>query len=54
MRILTAEDDPSSRLVLETTLARWGYEVVSRKDGLGALEVLQGPDPPQLAVLDWM
>ncbi len=54
MRILTAEDDPSSRLVLVTTLAKWGYEVISREDGQAAWEVLQGPNPPQLAVLDWM
>lgn len=54
MRILIAEDEPTSRLVLETTLKRWGYEVISTVDGAQAWEVLQDTGPPQLAVLDWM
>lgn len=54
MRILIAEDDATSRLVLETTLQRWGYEVISTVDGAQAWEVLKGSSPPQLAVLDWM
>ncbi len=31
MRILIAEDDMISRRVLERTLTKWGYEVVSTK-----------------------
>ena len=33
MKILIAEDDPVSRRVLETTLAKWGYEVVTTTNG---------------------
>ena len=33
MRILIAEDDMISRRVLERTLTKWGYEVVSTRDG---------------------
>lgn len=54
MRILIAEDSGPSRLALEKTLQKWGYEVVSCKDGLSAWEELQKDDPPQLAILDWM
>jgi DNA-binding response OmpR family regulator len=54
MRILIAEDDLVSRRVLETTLLKWGYEVVVAADGEAAWAVLQGDDSPRLAVLDWM
>ncbi len=54
MRILIAEDDVVSRHLLETTLTKWGYEVISTTDGLQALDVMSQPDAPSLAVLDWM
>jgi DNA-binding response OmpR family regulator len=54
MKVLIAEDDPVSRRLLETGLAKWGYEVVSTKDGAEAWRSLQTADAPQLAVLDWM
>lgn len=54
MRILIAEDDPISRRLLEVTLGKWGYEVVSCPDGESAWDTLQQPDAPSLAILDWM
>ncbi|HXI83626.1 MAG TPA: response regulator transcription factor [Verrucomicrobiae bacterium] len=54
MRVLIAEDDAVSRCLLEATLTKWGYEVVTTTDGLQALEVLSQPDAPSLAILDWM
>ena len=54
MKILIAEDDPSSNLLLQTTLEMWGYNVISTTDGKEAWEILQGIDPPSLAILDWM
>ena len=54
MRILIAEDDPVSRKVLETTLLRWGHEVVITCDGAQAWEALRAEGAPPLAVLDWM
>lgn len=53
-RILIAEDDPVSRRVLQTFLAKWGYEVVVAEDGSQALGILERQDFPRLAVLDWM
>ena len=54
MRILISDDDPISRRVLEATLGKWGYEVLTTCDGETAWEVLQAPEPPPLAILDWM
>ena len=54
MRILIADDDDVSRLELEVLLKRHGHEVVAVADGTEAWEILQGEDPPRLAILDWM
>ncbi|WP_089941911.1 GGDEF domain-containing response regulator [Candidatus Entotheonella palauensis] len=54
MRILIAEDDPISRRLLEVTLGKWGYEVMSCPDGESAWAMLQQPGAPSLAILDWM
>lgn len=54
MKILIAEDDVVSRRLLEATLVRWGYQVVAARDGREAWNVLQGEEPPPLAILDWM
>jgi len=53
MRVLIAEDDLTSRLVLEKTLAKWGYEVLAARDGNEAWKELQKPDAPTLLILDW-
>jgi len=53
-RVLIADDDPVSRCMLASFLAKWGYEVIAVGDGLEALRILQGPDAPRLAVLDWV
>jgi two-component system, cell cycle response regulator len=54
VKVLIAEDDMVSRRLLEAMLARWGYDVVITRDGTEAWQVLQGPDAPPLAILDWM
>ena len=54
MRVLIAEDDRVSRRIIESTLAKWGYEVVVTRDGEQAWEVLQGDEAPSLAIVDWM
>ena len=53
MKILIAEDDPVSRCVLEVTLTKSGFEVISTSDGHQALEIIQSQEPA-IAVLDWM
>ncbi len=54
MKILIADDEAFSRRLLEKTLERAGYEVVSVKNGRNAVEKLSEPDSPRLALLDWV
>src|SRR5271169_6374425 len=54
MRILVAEDDALSRVLLERTLQRGGYEVTAVEDGTLALAELRKQDPLRLALLDWI
>ena len=54
MKILVADDDRFSRMVLCRTLRSWGYEVEEASDGVAAAEALSRPDGPQLGVVDWM
>jgi len=54
MQVLVAEDDPVSRRLLEAHLGRWGYRAVAASDGDQAWDLLQQPDAPRLAILDWM
>lgn len=54
MKILVAEDNLFYRHALSATLKEWGYEVVAVGDGAAALEILEGPASPKLAIIDWM
>jgi diguanylate cyclase (GGDEF)-like protein len=54
MKILIADDSVIDRHILESSLRKWSYEVMTACDGIEAWELLQSPDAPQLAVLDWM
>ncbi len=53
MKILIAEDDFTSRTMLQAVLTKWGYEVISAGDGDEAFAAFQQSDTLQLAVLDW-
>ncbi len=53
MKVLIAEDEPISNLWLKNILTRWGYEVISTRNGCEAWEVLKRSDPPGVAILDW-
>jgi len=52
--VLVAEDDTISRRTVVSALARGGNQVVEAKDGLEAWDMLQDPNAPRLAILDWM
>ena len=57
MRILVAEDDSVTRRILESTLGRLGWDVITAADGTAAwtaLETLRGKEAPELVLLDWM
>ncbi|MEP6872434.1 MAG: PAS domain S-box protein, partial [Anaerolineaceae bacterium] len=53
MKILIAEDDPVSALVLRRTLEREGHDVTLVVDGLAAWERFV-QERPQLLISDWM
>ena len=53
MKILIAEDDDVSRLVLASALKKQGHEVVAAENGLKALEAFQKDYFPML-ILDWL
>ncbi len=54
MKILIAEDDITSRLMLKALLGKWGYSVIAVEDGLQAWRELQKPDSPPIAIIDWL
>lgn len=54
MRILIAEDDLTSRVMLVAVLKKYGHEAVPTVNGVEALETMLKSDAPRLAILDWM
>ena len=54
MRILIADDERVSTLMLERSLEKWGFDVVVAHDGVTAWEHISGGQPPALVIADWM
>jgi phosphoserine phosphatase RsbU/P len=54
MRILIADDDRMSLVMLKGTLEPWGFDVVVAQDGDAAWQCIVGSEPPALAIIDWM
>jgi diguanylate cyclase (GGDEF)-like protein len=54
MRILVADDDPVSLLMMERMLEKSGYEVITAVNGRQAASELSKVDCPRLALIDWM
>ncbi|MCP4673605.1 MAG: response regulator [Desulfobacula sp.] len=54
MEILIAEDDLTSRRILETVLSKWGYDVISVDNGDDAVDRLIKAKTPKLCLLDWI
>lgn len=54
MRILIAEDDATSCMILKAILTKWGYEVVETRTGDEAWQALNSEQAPRLAILDCM
>ncbi len=53
MKILVAEDEYTTRLMVQVCLENWGYSVVSVEDGKAAWDILSRDTPPEIAILDW-
>ena len=54
MRILIAEDDLTSRAVLEGVLKKIGHDITAVTNGVDAWDLMQRRDAPLLTILDWM
>jgi signal transduction histidine kinase len=53
VKILVADDSKAIRKMLRALLEDVGHEVAEAADGAEALRVLESPNPPELAILDW-
>lgn len=53
-KILIAEDDLASLLILVTMFKKWGYDVLSAEDGAEAWKIYLADDDIQLILSDWM
>lgn len=54
LKILIADDDTPTRILLKAAVSPWGYEIVEAKDGEEAWHILQQEDAPRLLILDWL
>src|SRR4051812_38770236 len=54
MRILIADDDRMTTMMLSRTLEGWGFDVAVVHDGAAAWESITGGNPPALAIVDGM
>jgi diguanylate cyclase (GGDEF)-like protein len=53
MKLLIAEDDNTSRIMLTAVTKQWGYEPVAVENGHEAWQLMQQDSPPCLLLLDW-
>jgi two-component system cell cycle response regulator len=54
MKILLVEDSYIERHKVGGYLADWGLDYLAVGSGTEAVKVLEGPEPPNMALLDWM
>jgi diguanylate cyclase (GGDEF)-like protein len=54
MKILLVEDSYIERRKLGAHLTDWGLDYVGVGSGTEAIKLLEGPNPPDLALLDWL
>jgi len=53
VKILIAEDEYTTRLMVQVSLENWGYKVESAVDGNEAWSLMKKQEPPDIAILDW-
>jgi diguanylate cyclase (GGDEF)-like protein len=54
MKILLVEDSYIERTKLGSFMNDWGFEYSGVGSGTEAVKLLEGPNPPDLVLLDWM
>ena len=53
IKVLIADDDTPTRLMLRAAISQWGFEVMEASDGDEAFKILQ-KNTPQILILDWL
>lgn len=53
MKVLIADDDTSTRLMLKGLLQKQDCDITEADSGTSALEVIQSSEPPDLIFMDW-
>lgn len=53
-KVLIADDDAPTRMLVSAAIKQWGYMPVETVDGEAAWEILQKTDAPKLVILDWL
>ena len=54
MKILLVEDSYIERHKLGCSLTDWGLEYATVGSGTEAIKVIEGPNPPEMVLLDWI
>lgn len=54
MKILIADDDLTTRMVIANALEKRNYDVIEANDGEEALNILTSEDPPLIGIIDWV
>jgi len=54
VRVLIADDEATTRHLIQGTLGKWGFDVLAAEDGTEALHIMKGPNPPEIVLLDWV
>lgn len=53
MKLLIADDDATSRMLLKAMLTKWDFECVMAEDGQAGWEIMQEKVPPSFLFIDW-
>jgi len=53
VKILIAEDEFTTRMIVQVCLEKWGYRVESVANGTEAWDSLKKSEAPHIAILDW-
>jgi len=54
IKVLIADDRPTTRYMLMKNITEWGYQVIEAIDGDQAWQLLNTKPYPRIAILDWM
>lgn len=54
LKVLIADDDLPTRILLRAAISQWGYEVIEARDGEEAWEILHQSDAPGILIVDWL